>query len=101
MWKHKLEIDNCSVYILRGKDKNTGHNYRELILGYKTAFINTYTLVVQDLGGIDEENDKRTTLFKHESFQLWESESSGLLLIKNKDFVKISKAGLEVLSLGS
>lgn len=40
-------------------------------------------------------------IFRHESFQLWESECTGFLLNKNKDFVTLSKSGMHVLSLGS
>lgn len=41
------------------------------------------------------------TLYKHESFQLWESESKGLLLKNSGDFLKLSKAGAEIIGLGS
>lgn len=98
MWKHKLDIDDCYISILRGVDKKTGTNYKELIIGYKTANINIYTVVVQDMTG---DEGVSSTLFKHESFQLWESTSRGLLLLKNKDFIKLSKSGMDVLSIGS
>jgi len=51
MWKHKLDIDDCCISILRGVDKRTGTNYKEMIIGYKTANINVYTLIVQDMTG--------------------------------------------------
>ena len=38
---------------------------------------------------------------KHESFQLWESPISGVLLQKNNDFVTFNKQGLLVTALGS
>jgi len=50
MWNHKLEIDNASVNILRGKDNESG-DYKELILAYKTCNINTYTVIVQNISG--------------------------------------------------
>jgi anion-transporting ArsA/GET3 family ATPase len=47
-------------------------------------------------------DDEQLMIFRHESFQLWESECTGFLLNnKNKDFVTLGKAGMEVLSLGS
>ena len=43
MWKHNLDIDNANMYISKGNNENK--QYRELIIGYKTIFINTYTVV--------------------------------------------------------
>jgi len=40
-------------------------------------------------------------LFRHESFQLWETKISGLILIKNKDYISFSKSGINVIALGS
>ena len=69
-----------------------------MIITYKTIHINTYNVVVQDITGPYE---KRTTLYIHESFQLWESKISGLILETNKDFISLSKAGINVLALGA
>jgi len=44
-WHTKLEIDNVNMYILRGKDSITKNNYKELIIGYKTIFVNTYNVM--------------------------------------------------------
>ena len=49
MWAHKLDIENANMYILRGQENGTA--YKELIVGYKTIYINTYTLWATDLGG--------------------------------------------------
>ena len=68
------------------------------MIAYKTIYINTYNVVVQDISGPPE---NRSTLYIHESFQLWESSISGMMLEKNKDFISISKVGLNLLSLGS
>ena len=69
--KNKLDIENADMFInYRSKDS------RELIISYKSIFINTYTIAVLDLW---EDSDK-ALLFRHESFQLWESEIQGLLL---------------------
>ena len=50
MWPHKLNIDNVIMKIIRDVDKD-GVPYKELIIGYKTIYINTYNLVVQDMSG--------------------------------------------------
>ena len=49
MWHHRLEIGDATIAISRGEDK-LGY-FKELIIGYKTININTYTIFVQDLGG--------------------------------------------------
>lgn len=103
MWQHKLDIDDANIYILRGKDKiqhgvEGQQSYKELIISFKTQFINTYNVIIQDLSGKIED---RATLFRHESFQLWESRISGLILLKSKDYVSFSKIGINILALGS
>lgn len=98
MQRNKLDIENCNIFIMRGIDPITKKYYKELILSYKTIYINTYNMMVMDLSG---RPDQRATLFIHESFQLWESEISSIMLPKNKDFVSFSKAGINVLALGS
>lgn len=50
MWKHNLDIDNVSMFISKGN--NEKQKYRELIIGYKTIFINTYTVTVKDLSDV-------------------------------------------------
>lgn len=84
------------MYVLRGNDSSG--SYKELVCGYKTIYINVYNMDVFDMSGSE---DSRATLLRHESFQLWESKVSGMILFKNKDFVKISKTGIDILGLGS
>ena len=50
MWPHKLDIYNVNMQVIRDIDAN-GEPYKELIIGYKTIYINTYNLVVMDMGG--------------------------------------------------
>lgn len=69
--------------MLRNKQKGL----KELIVSYKTIFINTYNVIVMDISV----NDEQTMIFRHESFQLWESECMGLLLGQNKDFITVNK----------
>jgi hypothetical protein len=83
-WKNKLDIADANLFIIKMK----GSNYRELIISYKTIYINTYNVKVVDI------STKEATLFRHESFQLWESECMGFLLNRKKDFITLSKSGL-------
>lgn len=89
-WKNKLDIADADLFIIRNK----GSDYRELVISYKTIYINTYNVKVIDI------TVKDSTLFRHESFQLWESECMGFLLQKKKDFITLSKSGLNILALG-
>jgi len=44
MWHHRLEIADATIAISRGSDAQG--DYKELIIGYKTININTYTIFV-------------------------------------------------------
>ena len=90
--KNKLDIADASVSF-----NNVGSASRELVIAYKTIYINIFTIIVLD---ISTEKDK-TLLFRHESFQLWESDIIGIMLKLNKDFISINKDGMHVVSLGS
>ena len=74
-WENKLNIDNVNMYISKGIN-NIGETFKELIIGYKAIYINTYNTVVQDMSF----PEKNAILCRHEAFQLWESETMGLLL---------------------
>jgi hypothetical protein len=50
---------------------------------------------------ISDLSQDQTTLFRHESFQLWESEVRGFMLTKNYDFITLNKLGLSIISLGA
>lgn len=65
MWKHRLDIDNVVLQILRGYDPLAKQHFKEVIIAYKTIYINTYNVVVQDISG---PTNARSTLFNHESF---------------------------------
>jgi len=91
-YKNKLDIGDANVSVLRD-NKN---KYKELVISYKTIYINTYNVHIMDIT-----QEGQPTLYKHESFQLWESESKGMLLTNRNDFLKLSKAGAEIIALGS
>ena len=60
-WKNKLDIGDPNIYVLRNKEKGL----KELIVSYKTIFINTYTVICKDLSDLDNE---AAVLYKHEAF---------------------------------
>jgi hypothetical protein len=95
MWRNQLDIDDASMSICRGTGKDGA--FKELIISYKTIYINTFTVVTKDLS---EDSDNIGVLSKHESFQLWEARVSGLLLVDSKDFLSFSRAGINILALG-
>jgi hypothetical protein len=59
-WKNKLDIGDTTMYILR--NFNTG--LKELIVSFKTIYINTYNVVCMDIS-VDDEH---LMIFRHESF---------------------------------
>lgn len=59
-WKNKLDISDTTMAILR--DENTG--YKELILGFKIIYINTYNLFCMDI----TVDNRELIIFRHESF---------------------------------
>ena len=59
--------------------------------------MNTYNITVLDIT-----NPKFfKTIFRHESFQLWESPIGGFLVDSTKDFIILNSAGLSIVALGS
>lgn len=45
-WKHKLEIGDVNINVLRGIDHVTKKYFKELVISYKTIYINTYNVFV-------------------------------------------------------
>ena len=64
-WRNNLTIGDTCMFISRGVGPNNVP-FKELIMGFKTIFINTYCTTVIDLGG--EVDDGRHTLLRHEAF---------------------------------
>jgi hypothetical protein len=92
-YKNKLDISDADIAVLRKEGRK---NYKELIISYKTIFINTYTVRV-----IDISTDDPWPIYNHESFQLWESQVTGFFLQKTLDFITINREGINVLTLDS
>ena len=59
-WKNKLDIADADVNIIR----NTKNKYKELVLSFKTIFINTFNVQVIDISSPKQQK----TMFRHESF---------------------------------
>ena len=59
---------------------------RELILSYKSIFINTYDIIVLKLSD-------GSIVFRHESFHLWEQPIKGIN-VTNNQFLTISQDGV-------
>lgn len=91
-YNNKLDISDADIAVLR----NPVNNFKELIISYKTIFINTYTVRVIDISTEDP-----WPIYSHESFQLWESQVTGFFLEKTMDFVTINREGINVLTLAS
>ena len=62
-WKNELDVDDCDLFFSRGE--RLGSSYKELIVSYKTIYMNTYNVIVYDISG---EGTTRTTIFRHEAF---------------------------------
>jgi hypothetical protein len=57
--KNKLEIGDTSLSILRNKKTKI----KELVIGYKTIYINVYNVLVMDITQLE-----KMMIFRHESF---------------------------------
>lgn len=93
-WKNKLDIGDTNIQKL----SNSQMGFKEICISYKSIYINTYTIMILDVtpGVVDQ-----SIMFRHESFQLWESHVSSSLISKNNDFVTLNKDGINVFALGS
>ena len=95
-WRHKLDIGDVSLNIKRGVDPVVGH-YKELIIGFKVIYMNTYTVHIEDLSGPEAD---RGILLRHEGYHLWEEEVTGMT-IGSEYYMQLTSDGLKVLVIGS
>ena len=105
-WENKLDIGDVDIYINRVIKEQGEERYKkifkfkELLISYKTIYMNTYTLQVFDISDSDQDGlADNWTVFKHESFQLWEQKVCGIFLKNNKDFVTMNSQGIQVMTL--
>jgi hypothetical protein len=93
-WKNKLDIGDTNIHVLRTDTT------KEVVISFKTININTYNLMIMDISQEKSESGKNTIIFRHESFQLWESKITGMLLNRTKDFVTLNRDGINIVALG-
>lgn len=60
-YKNKLDIGDCDINVLRDIDTKV----KELVISYKTIYINTYNVIVIDIANGGSSNN---VVFQHESF---------------------------------
>lgn len=89
----KLDVGDANIYI----SKDPVDNSKELIISYKSIYLNILNTVIFSLSASDEVD----IIFWHESFQLWETRVMGFILHKNLDFVQLSSRGMNIIGLGS
>ena len=63
-YKTKLDIADADIAVIR----NYKEQHKELVVSYKTINENTYNVYIVDISGLEP-----IPIFRHESFQLWES----------------------------
>jgi hypothetical protein len=59
-WKNKLDIADATLAVCRSPHKK----FKELVVAYKTIYMNTYTVYVIDIS----KDENLYTVFRHESF---------------------------------
>ena len=92
-WSNRLDIGDTNIFVIRNPEKN----YKEVSLSFKNIFINTFNVIVLDLS---PQSDGVEIMYRHESFQLWESKCESLLLNGSNEFILLNKTGIDVLLLG-
>lgn len=88
-----LDIDDCSLVILKSQQRQT----KELMLAYKTVFVNTYSVILLDISRYTKMN----MLIHFESFHLFELNICATILESSEDFVTVSSKGMDVINLSS
>ena len=71
---------------------------RELVVCYKSIFINTFCIMVIRLGSENLGQFGGYVVFRHESFHIWETQIKGYLL-ENNDMIILSKDGASLVGL--
>mgnify|MGYP006087666979 CR=1 FL=1 len=64
-WKNKLDLGDATINVMRHQNADGTQKYKELVIAYKTIYINTFNLTIMD---ISDHDIMQTTLFRHESF---------------------------------
>lgn len=93
-WKNKLEISDAALHLLNIKRGDNQKEMRELVVSYKSMYVNLYTVFVIEI-------DTGHIKFKHENSQLWESPVKGFLNSNTHDFIILNKEGTSFIPLGN
>jgi hypothetical protein len=91
---NRLNFGDVNITFINDPEKH----YQEVVISYKTAYINTYNILVLEA---DTLGNDQYIIYRHESFQLWESKIQGTILQNNFNFVIVNKDGMSALSLGN
>ena len=59
-YKNKLDIGDCKLFMMRSKQRAL----KELVISYKTIYINTYNVVIMDIS----QSKGQSMVARHESF---------------------------------
>lgn len=96
--KNKLDIGNCNMIV----SLNPAQGLKELIISYKSIYVNTYQVMVVDLAKDNKSKHRnQKILFRHESFQRWESTVSAFVIQRNKDICILNSKGIHMISFGA
>ena len=90
--KTGLMIDCADIEIIRDKV----NMYKELIITFKTQYLNTFNLQVLDLS-----TKTPHVIYKIETTQLWESNIRGFSIPKSQDYVFVNSSGLNLINLSN
>lgn len=92
---NKLDIGDIDINIRvdnRYCDWNSLVKSRQLLVSFKSIYINTYSVFAINL-------DTGCIIFRHESFCLWESKISSFLNSSTFDYISLQQQGISVLAL--
>ena len=56
-WKNKLNIGDPNMFILKNTNKNYSSELKELVVSYKTIFMNTYNVICMDISVDQDDKD--------------------------------------------
>ena len=70
---NRLNFGDVNITFINDPEKH----YQEVVISYKTAYINTYNILVLEA---DTLGNDQYIIYRHESFQLWESKIQGTIL---------------------
>ena len=102
-WRQKLEIGSADIYYCDYENDNSlksqstmvkGGSSKQIVLCFKTIYVNTFTVIVIGLG-----EGSNNIILRHETFHMWESFVKGLLL-PSLDFFILQNQGIKAIKLG-